>query len=160
MTGGTISTNKATSEGGGVYNSNSSTFKMLDGIISGNEAISSSGGGAGGGVYNSHSMFEMSGGEISDNHTGPDGSGGGVFNLDGVFDMSIGKISGNSALYGGGVHNYCLSIATTTFTMSSGEISGNTADFMGGGVYNTSQNTAHIAIFNMDGGIISGNKAT
>jgi hypothetical protein len=125
---GTISGNILTAfdfddgTGGGV--SNSGTFTMSGGKISGNTARPS-----GGGVYNA-GTFTMSGGEISGN-TANGGYGGGVYNAEGTFSMSGGKTSGYTAENGGGV---AVSGSNATFTMQGGEISGNTAISNGGGV--------------------------
>ncbi|MCL2080138.1 MAG: hypothetical protein FWH17_09955 [Oscillospiraceae bacterium] len=148
MTGGTISDNRAVS-GGGVYLSNSSTFTMEGGEISGNTAQ-----GDGGGVYlRNSSTFTMEGGEISGN-TAQGGSGGGVYaaTSSNTFSMSGGEISGNMAQgYGGGV----FISNSSTFTMEGGEISGNKAKGYGGGVYVGGP----IGTFSMSGGEISGNTA-
>jgi hypothetical protein len=72
-----------------------------------------------GGVDNG-GVFEMSGGEISDNKAKYDG--GGVHNANlSIFTMSGGKISGNTAANGGGVYNI------HTFNRRGGVISGNKA---------------------------------
>lgn len=71
MTGGTISGNTASDDGGGVYMGDGSTFTMTDGTISGNVAAS------GGGVYVNGGTFTMNGGY-----------------LDGTIDGSTVSISG------------------------------------------------------------------
>jgi len=70
------------------------TFKMSDGVISGNNAS-----GMGGGVYNcAEGIFVMYGGEITRNNAS---YGGGLFYFSGTvkgsFTLSGGKISGNTA---------------------------------------------------------------
>ena len=142
MEGGTISENKALSDGndfhgGGVYNKG--TFTMNRGTISENEVE------YGGGVFNTKT-FTMNGGTISGNETDI-GIGGGVEN-DGTFEMGHGDISNNQAVYGGGVYNY----NNGTFTMTEGTISENKARIFGGGVDN-------FATFTMEGGAIKENKA-
>ena len=125
-----------------------------------------------GGVDNS-GVFEMSGGEISNNGNG-EYKGGGVVSS-GTFKMSGGTITDNRAEYGGGVHSGFRDIFTMTggkisgntadygggvsivygeFTMAGGEISGNKAKYDGGGVHN-----ANLSTFTMTGGKISGNTA-
>ncbi|MGN0312730.1 MAG: leucine-rich repeat protein, partial [Lachnospiraceae bacterium] len=111
--------------GGGV--SNSGTFTMSGGNITGNIA-----GEKGGGVYNSGN-FEMSDGNITGNRADTEsGKGGGVFNCNfGSFTMSGGNITGNTTNgIGGGVYN------SATFEMSGGSITENNVFENGGGVYN------------------------
>ncbi|MDE7168413.1 MAG: hypothetical protein K2O28_06170 [Clostridia bacterium] len=95
MSGGTISSNTATS-GGGVFVWNSGTFIMNGGTI--RENIASSGGG---GVF-VNTTFTMTGGTISENTA--ESYGGGVYlNGSTTFKMSGGTISRNTANTGGGV---------------------------------------------------------
>ena len=118
MTGGTISSNTASSYGGGVYTANNSKTIMSGGTISKNEAN------RGGGVYN-NSTFTLNGGTISENKAN---YGGGVSNYRTCY-MNDGTISENEANYGGGVYN------SNSFYMTGGTISGNTANTNGGAVY-------------------------
>ena len=142
MFGGTISGN-STNCGGGVYIHQQGTFLMYGGLISGNTAD------YGGGVYN-RNIFNMSGGEITDNTTTK--HGGGVYNAGDAFTMSGGTITQNESQWnGGGVYNY-----NSTFEMSGGAITGNETKRFGGGVHNELKTT-----FNMSGTAeISNNKAT
>lgn len=170
--------NEIIADGCGV--ANSGTFKMLGGRISNNiRFLHGDGGGVvnfgtvilsggeitgntaswGGGVANSWpSVFEMTGGKISNNKATASvasGGGGGVsiggsYTEKCVFVMSGGEITGNTAPdgKGGGVHNH-----GGKFTMTGGKISGNTA-YTGGGVY------GYAHIFEWIGGEISGNTFT
>jgi hypothetical protein len=96
MSGGTLSGNTATSNGGGVYLGNSRvTFTMNGGLIEGSSAVS------GGGVYVAAGTFTMNGGSIKDSSAV---SGGGVYEASGTFTMTNGTIEGNSAVSGGGVY--------------------------------------------------------
>jgi hypothetical protein len=160
---GIIVTHTKGIEGTGVSILFGGTCILLSGKISGNTmctvyyspSIWQSG--YGGGVINS-GVFEMFGGEISDNIAN---KGGGVYNR-GDFVMSGGVISDNGAHYvgrlesndgpfaGGGVYN---DDRGGIFTMTGGTISGNTASDSGGGVYDS-------GTFNRSGGIISGNTST
>jgi len=141
MTGGTISSNKATT-GGGVQLMNS-TLTMNGGIISGNTADS------GGGVNAiASSTINIDTGTISGNNATTK-SGGGIQIEDGDLTMTGGTISGNKATTGSGVQ-----LMSSVFTMSGGIISGNIAD-SGGGV-----NAIASSTINIDTGIISGNNAT
>ena len=83
MTGGTISNNNTSDDGGGVWNQG--TFTMSNGTISANTASS------GGGVYN-HGTFNMSGGIITGNTAIK--SGGGVYTSYGSFSKGGGIITG------------------------------------------------------------------
>lgn len=135
MYGGSITGNRATGDGGGVYKSGSnSSFNMYGGSITGNTANS-----YGGGVYviGSSSTFEMTGGSITGNNAA---YGGGVcVSKNGSFEMSGSScITNNKAdSYGGGVN---INYASATFTMKGGSITGNNAyksDYIstfGGGV--------------------------
>ncbi len=181
MSGGSITGNKSTQYGGGVYVDATGTFEMTGGDITGNTS-SSNGGGVyvasggtftmtkestgkiaentsnyGGGVY-IYGTFTMDGGSITGNKCNYNGGGVNVAR-NGGFAMSGGSIAGNTAkYYGGGVNVYGLG----TFTMSGGSITGNTADSYGGGVNvmngSTSDGKAG-GTFKMSGGIITGNNA-
>ena len=136
MYGGSITGNRATGDGGGVYKSGSnSSFNMYGGSITGNTANS-----YGGGVYVDGGGFTMSGGTIGGTKTGETNTatygGGGVYVVgsSSTFKMTGGSIGGNNAAYGGGVYT------VNEFKMSGGSITGNNAyksDYIstfGGGV--------------------------
>jgi hypothetical protein len=126
MTGGEISGNKTTTNGGGIYLASGSKFNMSGGTISDTMASGTDGGG---GVYvASGGTFTMSAGSISDNTAAANGGGVHIGNSS-SFTMENGTISGNfSNGNGGGVY------ASGTFTMNGGTISGNTTTGNGGGV--------------------------
>mgnify|MGYP002524516152 CR=1 FL=1 len=99
MTGGTLSGNKANSEGGAVHVTDANcTFNLSGGKLTGNTS------GDGGAVYLNQepSILNMTGGEISGNTA--TGSGGGVYiyRSGSVCDLSNGTISGNTAVGNGG----------------------------------------------------------
>lgn len=112
MYGGSITGNRATGDGGGVYKSGSnSSFNMYGGSITGNTANS-----YGGGVYVDGGGFTMSGGTIGGTKTGETNTatygGGGVYVIgsSSTFEMTGGSITGNNAYksdyistFGGGV---------------------------------------------------------
>ena len=136
MYGGSITGNRATGDGGGVYKSGSnSSFNMSGGSITGNTANS-----YGGGVYVDGGEFTMSGGTIGGTKTGETNTatygGGGVYVIgsSSTFEMTDGSITGNNAAYGGGVYT------VNEFKMYGGSITGNNAyksDYIstfGGGV--------------------------
>ena len=136
MYGGSITGNRATGVGGGVYMSGSnSSFNMSGGSITGNTANS-----YGGGVYVDGGEFTMSGGTIGGTKTGETNTatygGGGVYVIgsSSTFEMTDGSITGNNAAYGGGVYT------VNEFKMYGGSITGNNSyksDYIstfGGGV--------------------------
>ena len=99
MTGGTLSGNKANSEGGAVHVTDANcTFNLSGGKLTGNTSKD------GGAVYLNQepSTLNMTGGEISGNTA--TGSGGGVYiyRSGSVCDLSNGTISGNTAVGNGG----------------------------------------------------------
>lgn len=142
MLGGSIMGNAA-NDGGGVLirqNSGTATFTLRGGFITGNT------GGNGGGVRVDNGTFNMQGGSITGNMAN---AGGGVNMGGGTFNMTGGGISGNTANAGGGVgaESGTLNLSGTA------RIDGNTAKGNGGGVYVE-------GAFTMQGGSITGNKAT
>lgn len=159
MSGGEISGNTTTNDGGGIY-LNASTFTMSGGEIHENISMNKGGGVFLEGTATSKSTFTMDGGTISENtaknndSNSPNGDGGGVsINSYGEFTLNNGTISGNKAVYGAGVH-----VNDGTFTMGNGTISGNTASDSknsGGGGIHLFKGT-----FTMNGGTVSGNEAT
>jgi parallel beta-helix repeat protein len=90
MSGGTVSGNIASTNGGGVYVYNG-TFTLSGGTVSGNTAS-----GNGGGVYVNSGAFTLSGGTVSGNTAS--GNGGGIYVNSGAFTMSGGTIYGSGAL--------------------------------------------------------------
>ena len=79
MTGGKVSYNKASEDGGGIFIESSGLFKMNSGEISGNTGKK----GGGVGIFGNNSSFEMTGGTISENSAS---KGGGVY-VEGFFRM-------------------------------------------------------------------------
>ena len=162
MYGGSITGNRATGDGGGVYKSGSnSSFNMYGGSITGNTANS-----YGGGVYVDGGGFTMSGGTIGGTKTGETNTatygGGGVY-AKANFEMTGGSIGGtnendaNTADRGGGV---CVDCGKFTMSASADgqnipSITGNNATENGGGVYVIGSSST----FEMTGGSITGNNA-
>ena len=154
---GSITGNRATGDGGGVYKSGSnSSFNMYGGSITGNTANS-----YGGGVYVDGGGFTMSGGTIGGTKTGETNTatygGGGVY-AKANFEMTGGSITGNETNRGGGVYV----TGKGSFTMSASadgqnipSITGNNATENGGGVYVVGSSST----FKMTGGSITGNNA-
>lgn len=159
MNGGSITNNTMSgSSGAGVVNCG--TVVMNKGLISKNSITGGDGGGAG--VHNGPAVinakyqkpvFEMRGGEISENTTTTAGSGGGISNLDAICTITSGSICRNQAGNGGGVNN-----ARSVFKMQGGEIIGNRANgYSGGGVNNNTELAT--GSFTMSGGVIKENQA-
>lgn len=147
--GATISGNEATDAGGGIeVNSSTSVFKMHGGTISNNEVA----GGNGGGVLITDALsVAIEGGTISGNTA--DRLGGGVYiGGSAPFSMKKVNITGNKAAAGGGIYF----ANGNTVDIYSGAVSNNVASVAGGGV----EMNSSTGVFNMRGGVISGNKVT
>jgi len=161
MTGGTISGNTTTGEGGGVFTNytGSNTFNMSGGTISGNTSYN------GGGVYlYNNSTFNMTGGTISDNTstaTGNNAGGGGVYCNGGTFNMSGTAVIRDNKTNGIGAGVHMFLYADTYFNMTGGTISGNIATGNGGGVGISRNPTSQdgTVYINITGGSITGNTA-
>ena len=131
LSGGQILSNTVTSDGGGVYVSESiATFTQTGAsTIAHNRSISS---GNGGGVYVHSGRATLSGGQILDNSAD---DGGGVYIYSGTVTLNGGHILSNTAnTSGGGVY---LNQNNATFTQSDDStIAYNSAsNGSGGGVY-------------------------
>jgi len=144
--GGKITGNTTTGNGGGVYVSG--IFTMSGGIISGNTANGTVTDAGGGGVFiDNGGIFNMSSGSIIGNTAASNG-GGVIIGVGGNFNMNGGTIGSNNeaSMHGGGV------VVDGIFTMRGNAIiHGNNSTLNGGGVY------VNIGTFIMEGGIISGN---
>ena len=159
MNGGSITNNTISgSSGAGVVNCG--TVVMNKGLLSKNSITDGDGGGAG--VHNGPAVlntnykkpvFEMRGGEISENTTTTKGSGGGISNLDAICTITSGSICRNQAGNGGGVNN-----TESVFEMQGGEIIGNRANGYSGGGVNNNTGLA-TGSFTMSGGVIKENQA-
>ncbi|MFR6537633.1 MAG: hypothetical protein ACLUP2_06205 [Lachnospiraceae bacterium] len=159
MNGGSITNNTMSGySGAGVVNCG--TVVMNKGLISKNSITDGDGGGAG--VHNGPAVlntnykkpvFEMRGGEISENTTTTKGSGGGISNLDAICTITSGSICRNQAGNGGGVNN-----TESVFEMQGGEIIGNRANGYSGGGVNNNTGLA-TGSFTMSGGVIKENQA-
>jgi len=166
ITGGTVTNNTASREGGGLWNGGG--LMTIDGVsIDGNIASGAATDDGGGGVFNNGGMIEITASTISNNISdGADGAGGGIHNgTGGDVMISYSTISGNTtAGNGGGVaNNGTLSIVASTIvnnagtnggglaagadaisaTVSSSIIAGNTAGGMGADVSDTGTLTSN-----------------
>lgn len=121
VNGATITNNKASNQGAGIYN-NGGTITFNSGTISSNTFSGS--GGEGAGIFGWGGTINIKGGTISDNKNAV--RGGGVFmGNSGRIVMSNGTITKNS--------NAGIAIASSaSMTITGGTISSNTSGFGGG----------------------------
>ncbi|MCP4141119.1 MAG: sortase [Chloroflexi bacterium] len=127
----TISNNKATEDGAGIYNEDGTVNIQNSSLINKNIA-----GDDGGGVFNRTGPLTVDASTISGNEANgtTEGNGGGIYNTDSddVYIQNGSLITGNSATdYGGGV----FSTAGGKISVDKSTISGNVADVSGGGIY-------------------------
>ena len=150
MTGGKITDNTASGNGGGIFHDSYSTAELSGGEISGNKATNGGGAygetnartnlkgnviisqneatAAGGGIRSGSTLIAENA-QIINNKAGT--SGGGIVTANNT-TITGGKISGNTAgTYGGGLD---LAGGNITNKISGGEISDNTAGTNGGGL--------------------------
>ncbi|MCB0642723.1 MAG: T9SS type A sorting domain-containing protein, partial [Phaeodactylibacter sp.] len=132
ITGGVVSNNTASAEGGGLWNG-TGLMTITRVKIDGNSATGASADQGGGGVFNAGGMIMIAASTISNNTVDGDGSGAGVHNdAGGTVMLRYGTISGNhSNTTGGGITN------TGTFTIVASTIANNSAGADGGGVFQT-----------------------
>lgn len=153
----TITGNRSTLEGGGIFNTGSASFSGS--TIAGNTAP------LGGGISN-RGTIDILNSVISNNSAlGSSGSSGGGFSNIGTLSLSESTLSGNTAFRGGGGVN------SGTLSVTSSTVSGNSASSSGGGFINSgalsvtnssvSDNSASSSggIFNSNG-TIRGDRAT
>ncbi|MBD5409996.1 MAG: hypothetical protein HDR53_02790 [Treponema sp.] len=144
MTGGEISDNIATGDGGGAVYVVDATFDMSGGTISNCKATSTSSSSGGGGIYNAGTLI-ISGGTISD--CGAAVNGGGIYNN--VSDASITSTITNCEIsgcktastataygFGGGIYNASGTLELTDVTITGENDIGNPDARCGGGIYN------------------------
>lgn len=169
MSGGEITNNRASNDGGGAYIGEK--FDFIDGTIANNH------GGNGGGIYLvTSAQLNFSGGNLMGNHA--TANGGGIYSWGNIF-MSGGTIANNHAAgeVGGGVMFNGQN--NKSFTLKGGLIEKNSSPVSGGGIHvhrgslamegatigeNTSANGAGIYIrtegtMTMDDGLIHMNEA-
>ena len=145
MSGGTISGNKASNEGGGIYIDNGGTLTMTGGTVESNTASKYDGGGI---------MFDNATGTISNalikGNTSTNFGGGIQVENSSNVTIENTQITENTTYGGGGVYTYDAGVF---LNLSNGNITGNTAIAEAGGI---SCKTDEITI---KGGIqITGNK--
>ena len=145
MTGGEISDNIATGDGGGAVYVVNATFDMSGGTISNCKTTSTSSSSGGGGIYNDAGTLIISGGTISDCVAAI--NGGGIYNN--VSDASIVstiknceisgcKATGTATAYGfgGGIYNASGTLELTDVTITGENNIDNPDARYGGGIYN------------------------
>lgn len=180
ISGGTISTNTANSEGpgsgGGIYQA-SGTLRIESGtIISGNWGTKASFTGTGGGISYYGTSLDIDGAEIYENYASTQGTGwgGGVYVGNTTTDTTTVKltnvdINSNWAStlamgYGGGLCVDRISAGSTNITLNGGEITGNTAtnsNGRGGGIYIiATPGTVLLKSLQNNNVVISGNRAS
>jgi len=132
-----VTSNWATSFGGGIFNDTSGTANIINTTVgpeNRTDPHTPAGSGGGGGIYNQGTMT-LTGSTVKGNHADND-RGGGIYNLDQTLTVTNsiigGDIStGNQALNGGGIFN-----RYGTVTLEKVETSFNTATDNGGGIFN------------------------
>ena len=156
ITGGTVSGNTASLEGGGLWNG--AGVMVVDGTtIDANTANGAMANEGGGGIFNNGGTLDVSNATIINNVAdGAAGSGGGILNDSGVLSVTTTVLSGNTAVRaGGGIEDN--SVAGNTLTLDGVDFTGNTASAApgnGGGLHITGMGDANIT-----GGTATGNIA-
>ncbi len=165
ITGGTVSENTASAEGGGLWNGTG--VMMINNVtITSNVASGAMSDQGGAGVFNAGGTIEINNCTINDNNaTGMAGSGGGILNDKGSLTVSNTTIRNNTAVRAGGgiednsemdktlvLNNVTLELNTTAMSpgnggglhitgpgnsmISGGLVSENSASAEGGGLWN------------------------
>lgn len=158
ITGGIVSNNSATSEGGGLWNG-SGTMTIEGTIISNNTASGAAADQGGGGIYNLSGMLNINAEtQITGNTAnGAAGSGGGILNdVGGKLTINGAEITANiSNRAGGGIEDNSGSAGFVT--MTDVMLNGNTTNMSpgnGGGLHVTGAGTVTIT-----GGTVNDNEA-
>eukprot|EP00903_Cladosiphon_okamuranus_P000764 g762.t1 len=159
ITGGVVSNNTASAEGGGLWNG-TGTMTIADVMIQNNTAAGAMSDQGGGGVFNAGGTVMISGSTMitGNTATGAAGSGGGILNdVGGNLTIDGATISGNTSVRaGGGIED--VSGEGTTFSLTNVTLSGNTtmsSPGNGGGVHITGPGDMTIT-----GGVVSNNTAS
>jgi Ca2+-binding RTX toxin-like protein len=144
ITGSTLLSNSATTDGGGVYNDRTATLNIV-----GSTLVSNTAGRDGGGVYNNDSATAS----ITDSTVNGNiatRNGGGLFNeIVAIVNLTNSRFSANSAADGGGIYNEDGQVV-----ISGGSLIANDSSGDGGGLLATSS-----AVTTVDGTSVSGNRA-
>ncbi|MGZ0170505.1 MAG: beta strand repeat-containing protein, partial [Planctomycetales bacterium] len=144
ITGSSIVSNAATTDGGGVYNDRTATLNVV-----GSTLVSNTAGRDGGGIYNNDSATAS----ITDatlNANTAVRNGGGLFNeIVATANLGNTRFSANTAADGGGIYNEDGQVV-----ISGGSLIANVSSDSGGGLHATSS-----AVTTIDGTSVSGNRA-
>jgi len=144
ITGSSVTSNVAVTDGGGVYNDRTATLNVL-----GSTLVSNRAGRDGGGVYNNDSATaSITDATVNGNIAAR--NGGGLFNeIVAVANLNNTRFSANTAADGGGIYNedgqVVISVGSLIANVSSGD---------GGGLFATSS-----AVTTVDGTSVSGNRS-
>jgi Ca2+-binding RTX toxin-like protein len=144
ITGSSIISNAAATDGGGVYNDRTATLNVVDSTL-----VSNTAGRDGGGVYNNDSATaSVTNSTLNANSAAR--NGGGLFNeIVATASLNNTRFSANSATDGGGIYNEDGQVVIT-----GGSLIANVASDAGGGLNATSS-----AVTTVDGTSVSGNRA-
>ena len=156
ITGGTVSGNVASREGGGFWN-NSGTMTVSGTTFTGNEAQGDAGDDGGGALFNNGGTMVVEDVTASGNSaTGTSGSGGGLMTVGGTLTVTGGTLSGNTAnRAGAGVESAGAMTMLVDVTVDDNDIPAATAmPGNGGGVH------AGGGTLTVRGGTYSDNDAT
>uniref|UniRef100_UPI0005C70732 T9SS type A sorting domain-containing protein n=1 Tax=Lewinella cohaerens TaxID=70995 RepID=UPI0005C70732 len=148
ITGGVVSGNTATAEGGGLWNG-AGTMTVTEVSIMNNTATGGGSDQGGGGVFNAGGTVEIVASTIANNMVDGSGAGGGVHNdAAGTMNVTYSTISGNTGTQAGGglANNGSLTVTASTVT-------NNTAQTEGGGFF---QSTASSSTM-MNSTLVAGN---
>ncbi|MBI1312273.1 hypothetical protein GC176_13370, partial [bacterium] len=121
ITGGTVNSNTAAEEGGGLWN-HTGTMTIVDVQIDGNTASGDASTNGGGGIFNAAGIVTTNEGTTITNNVadGTSGSGGGVFNDGGSFTATGTLIDGNQAnRAGGGIETNVGTVILNDITLTS-----------------------------------------
>jgi hypothetical protein len=138
ITGGTIASNTANEEGGGVWNAAESTLNITGTLIAANTANGNGTEQGGGGIFNDGGTVTVTNATIVANQSTAStagNGGGGIFN-DGKMTLTDTTVSANTATTGNADGGGILNSNGGTLTVTGGAISANQAARAGGGIEN------------------------
>ena len=126
---GTVQSNSAASEGGGLWNDVEGIMTVQGTNINNNSAAGNNADNGGGGIFNNGGTVTLTGAIVnSNNANGTSGSGGGILNDGGTLTVSGSIISNNIAVRaGGGIEITTANSRDSDVTISAASISNNTA---------------------------------
>ena len=156
ITGGTVSGNFATAEGGGFWN-NVGTMTVTSTMFINNEGAGPDADNGGGALYNNGGTMLVNDATLTDNSAvGASGSGGGILSNGGTLTVTGGTFTNNRAnRAGGGVESAGASTTLDGVTMTDNSIPAATAAPGNGGAVHAGGGTLTVLT-----GIYTGNEAT